>query len=143
MRIGGLCAAVLMLALLARVAHPQGYAFYSGAELFQRFCATCHGASGRGDGLVASSLAVLVPDLTRLSQTNGSTFPALQIRELIDGRAVLEAHGPRFMPVWGYEFWVEEGADVVAEQGTRMIIDKLLEYLRTIQVEVDSAEPGR
>src|SRR6187551_294226 len=37
---------------------------YSGAELFDRFCASCHGSAARGDGPVAASLNVAVPDLT-------------------------------------------------------------------------------
>lgn len=37
------------------------------------------------------------------------------------------------MPVWGYEFWVEEGADVEAEAAVRTIVDQLIAYLRSIQ----------
>jgi mono/diheme cytochrome c family protein len=41
---------------------------YSGAELFQRFCASCHGASARGAGPGAPTLATLPPNLTTLSR---------------------------------------------------------------------------
>lgn len=113
---------------------------YSGEELFQRFCASCHGESARGDGPVARGLATVVPDLTLISRRYGE-FPAALIRESIDGRGVvITAHGTRFMPVWGYEFWVEEGADIVAEDQARETIDRLVEYLRTIQRDADS--PG-
>jgi hypothetical protein len=37
------------------------------------------------------------------------------------------------MPVWGYEFWVEEGGDVVAQSAVRDAIDKLVEYVRSLQ----------
>ena len=37
------------------------------------------------------------------------------------------------MPVWGYEFWVEEGADVVAQRDMKQVIAKLVDYLRSIQ----------
>ena len=37
------------------------------------------------------------------------------------------------MPVWGYEFWVEEGADVVAQREMKQVIAKLVDYLRSIQ----------
>jgi mono/diheme cytochrome c family protein len=127
--------------LASSAAWSQGYAAHSGAELFQQFCAACHGTDGRGGGPVAGSLATLVPDLTRLSERHDGRFPAAEVREIIDGRAVVIAHGTRFMPVWGYEFWIEEGADVVAEEEARIIIDRLVDYLGSIQERIDPAEP--
>ena len=114
---------------------------YSGAELFERFCAACHGEGARGNGPVASSLNVLVPDLTTIGRRYGE-FPAMVIRDVIDGRGIdKRAHGTRAMPVWGYEFWVEEGGDVVAQNSVRDAINKLVEYLRSIQ-RADDAERG-
>jgi hypothetical protein len=37
------------------------------------------------------------------------------------------------MPVWGYEFWVEEGGDVNAQRAVREAINKLVEYLQSVQ----------
>ena len=106
---------------------------YSGDELFERFCASCHGAGARGDGPVARSLNVAVPDLTTIASRYGE-FPATLIRDVIDGRGIdKRAHGTRTMPVWGYEFWVEEGGDVVAQAAVRDAINKLVEYLRSVQ----------
>lgn len=106
---------------------------YSGEELYQRFCASCHGLEGRGDGPVAATLNVATPDLTRLSERRDGQFPAADVREIVDGRAVVVAHGPRTMPIWGYEFWVEEGADVSAEVEARDVINRLVAYLADIQ----------
>lgn len=115
---------------------------YSGGELYRRFCAACHGAGGRGDGPVGARLNVAVPDLTRISARRGGRFPAGEIAETVDGRSLVVAHGTREMPVWGYEFWVEEGGDVTAEADAREIIDRLVDYLRSIQVEpADPAQP--
>lgn len=136
-----LAASVLALALSPDAVRGQGFAAYSGAELFQRFCAACHGEQGRGDGPVAGTLTVLVPDLTELSQRHGDRFPAADVREIIDGRSIVIAHGTRYMPVWGYEFWVEEGADAVAEEDTRIMIDRLVAFLQSIQSLVDPAIP--
>ncbi len=114
---------------------------YSGEELFGRFCASCHGEQAHGDGPVARSLNTVVPDLTRIAARYGE-FPAMLIRDTVDGRGVdVRAHGTRAMPVWGYEFWVEEGGDVVAQSTVREAINKLVEYLRTIQR--DGREPAR
>jgi hypothetical protein len=88
-----------------------------------------------GDGPVARSLGVMVPDLTKITQRYGN-FPTNQIRDTIDGRgARIDAHGLRTMPVWGYEFYVEEGGDVTAQQEMRKTIAKLVDYLRSIQIE--------
>ena len=108
---------------------------YSGQETFMRYCAACHGQSGTGDGPVAAGLPITVPDLTRLQQRSGDAFKEELIRKIIDGREVVIVHGTRYMPVWGYEFWVEEGADDEAKERVNVIVDNLIEYLRSIQVE--------
>jgi mono/diheme cytochrome c family protein len=108
---------------------------YSGEETFMRYCAACHGESGTGDGPVAAGLPISVPDLTRLQQRNGDNFKADLLRKIIDGREVVIVHGTRYMPVWGYEFWVEEGADEKARDRADIIVDNLIEYLRSIQVD--------
>ena len=106
---------------------------YSGPELFDRFCASCHGSEARGDGPVAASLNVAVPDLTTIAARYGE-FPSMLVRDIIDGRGIdKRAHGTRTMPVWGYEFWVEEGGDVNAQRAVRDAINKLVEHLRSVQ----------
>jgi mono/diheme cytochrome c family protein len=106
----------------------------SGEELFQRYCAACHGTDARGTGPVARTMSKRVPDLTRLAEAAGGRFPAAGVRDVIDGRSAVVAHGTRQMPVWGYEFWVEEGADRTAETNARTLIQRLIDHLRSIQV---------
>jgi mono/diheme cytochrome c family protein len=114
---------------------------YSGEELFGRFCASCHGAEARGDGPVSRSLNVAVPDLTRIARRYGE-FPAGLVRDVIDGRGIdTRSHGTREMPVWGYEFWVEEGGDVNAQRAVRNAINKLVEHLRSVQSDDDEGRP--
>lgn len=114
---------------------------YSGEELYVRFCASCHGSAAMGDGPVSRSLNVAVPDLTRIASRYGE-FPAGLIREVIDGRGVdKRAHGTREMPVWGYEFWAQEGGDVNAQKSARDAINKLVEHLRSIQRADDELRP--
>lgn len=105
----------------------------SGAELFERFCAACHGTGAEGDGPVAAGLVTAVPDLTRIRLRNGGRFPADAVRDAIDGRTPVRTHGTRVMPVWGYEFWVEEGADIGAERAARDLVRRLVLYLESIQ----------
>jgi mono/diheme cytochrome c family protein len=116
-----------------------GESDYSGGELFDRYCAACHGASGVGDGPVAASLIKQVPDLTRLAERRGGRFPRGEVRDIVDGRSPVLAHGTQQMPVWGREFWVEQGEDIEAERRARSMIDRLIDYLETIQL----ADAGR
>jgi len=132
-RIGLVAAAALLTGYGASAFEAVSLADYSGEEIFARFCASCHGEMARGDGPVARSLGVMVPDLTKISQRYGG-FPTQLVRDTIDGRgARIDAHGSRTMPVWGYEFWVEEGGDVNAQAEMRKTIAKLVDYLREIQ----------
>jgi hypothetical protein len=93
---------------------------------------------------VSRSLNVAVPDLTTIALRYGE-FPAGRIRDIIDGRGIdMGAHGTRTMPVWGYEFWVEEGGDVNAQRAVRGAITRLVEHLRSVQrSETDNPGPGR
>ncbi|MGD8340266.1 MAG: cytochrome c, partial [Gammaproteobacteria bacterium] len=105
----------------------------SGEEMFMRYCAACHGTDARGTGPVARTMNKRVPDLTQLAISSRGEFPAQAVRDAIDGRAMAVSHGTRQMPVWGYEFWVEEGADVVAERTARQMINRIVAYLESIQ----------
>src|SRR5262245_58209364 len=134
-RLGATTAAALIVTFSVNAFDAVSLADYSGEEIFGRFCASCHGDMAHGDGPVAQSLGVMVPDLTRISQRYGG-FPTQLVRDTIDGRgARIDAHGSRTMPVWGYEFWIEEGGDVAAQQEMRKTIAKLVDYLRSIQAD--------
>lgn len=105
---------------------------------FLEHCASCHGASGRGDGAIGEILAIPVPDLTRLAWEQGGRFPAKYVRWAIDGRTDVIAHGPREMPVWGNEFRHEQGmGDLPAlkpqERDIKARIEDLVTYLKSIQ----------
>lgn len=134
-RYTGLLAAGIIGLVAFSHATAQVFEEYSGEETFHRFCASCHGASGRGDGPVAAGLPIAVPDLTLLEQRQGERFPEATLRKIIDGREIVVYHGTRYMPVWGYEFWVAEGADEAAQRSVEIIIANLIDYLRSIQRE--------
>lgn len=101
----------------------ESSAIEHGADLFQQYCASCHGRGGYGDGPVGRSLMVEPADLTRISARNGGEFPTRRVSELIDGRTIVPAHGPREMPVWGYLLEGEAGNATAS----------VVEYLRSIQ----------
>ena len=105
----------------------------SGKQLFQHLCASCHGAAGRGDGPVAAVLKSKVPDLTRIAERHGGTFPQDQVRQVIEGQARLAAHGAPEMPVWGRELYAFDGEDPVRRARVAELITRLVDYLQSIQ----------
>lgn len=119
---------------LVPVATAEVLSDSSGAQLYQRFCASCHGREGRGDGPVARTFREKMPDLTTLARRGGNQFPRELVRRIIDGQQVPASHGSRVMPVWGQEFWVAEGADEKARQQAAAAIDRLLQHLESMQL---------
>jgi hypothetical protein len=113
--------------------HAQDFTDYSGKQLYMRFCAACHGASGIGDGVVAGSLRIIVPDLTRIARRQGGVFNDERIRRIIDGRTTIPPHGTREMPVWGQEFEGESSAALDGQPSRQVILFRLTNYLRSIQ----------
>jgi len=128
---------VIAIGLLCGCAsHPAQNDALSGLELYQRLCSSCHGADAQGDGPVASLLNVRVPDLTRLAARDGGEFPTEDARRVIDGRNERRAHGPREMPVWGWELYdVSRGNDLDERARTDSMINRLVTYLQSIQRE--------
>ncbi len=106
---------------------------YSGEQLYQRLCASCHGSGATGDGPVAASLKVAVPNLRQLTVRHRGEFPSRQIERIIDGRTVVAPHGTRLMPVWGNELLRSEAGNPEAEKEEAELIRKIVEYLRGIQ----------
>ncbi len=111
-----------------------------GRREFQRSCASCHGATGKGDGVLVEHLRRSPPDLTQLSRRNQGVFPFQRLYEVIEGGG-LAAHGTRDMPVWGTQYRIEDaeyhGDAMTAydpEALARSRILSLLEYLNRIQV---------
>lgn len=124
---------LVVLVLYRSTAWSADYVAMSGQDLYQRFCAACHGAEGRGDGPVAASFKVEVPDLTLLAHRAGNSYPRERVVRIIDGRHILGAHGSRTMPVWGEDLSRLEVGNPDAERATRIVIDRLADYLGQLQ----------
>src|SRR5208337_5189077 len=51
----------------------------SGKEMYNSYCAVCHGTDGKGSGPAASAMKVPPSDLSLLSKNNGGKYPALKV----------------------------------------------------------------
>jgi mono/diheme cytochrome c family protein len=125
----------LLLSACASV-HDRGVTQLSGAAIYDRLCASCHGVDGKGHGPVAPSIKTRVPDLTRLAWRDGGEFPAEDVHRTIDGRLERSAHGSRDMPVWGWRFYRGDDPNDDEERArVDAMIGRLVDHLRSIQVE--------
>lgn len=130
----GFCNAILLLGiafsspLTALQAERSSADIERGRELFNNYCASCHGEEGKGDGPVARHLKKSPANLT-LIQRPGTPFPRGRVAEIIDGEKIVSAHGTRTMPVWGPIFRGEVGYTQAQDD-----INTLVKYLETLQV---------
>jgi mono/diheme cytochrome c family protein len=130
---------VLGSALLARAQvttpprPPLVISSLAGSDLYQFYCATCHGRDGRGQGPVAAALKVAPPDLTGITRRHGGTFPRGRVEDFVtnDGDTVTLAlaHGTRDMPVWGPVF---RGLDP-SDKLVKVRIANVVQYIESIQ----------
>jgi len=102
-----------------------------GRTAFERYCASCHGPEGRGNGPVASVLTTPPPDLTQLKNRFEGVYPSEYVLRTVDGRHQFLAHGTRQMPIWG-NIWRED-TTLGYEAEVQRRLNALLHYLETIQ----------
>ena len=103
----------------------------SGVEMFNTYCAVCHGKDGKGDGPAASEFKIPPANLTLLSVNNNGKFPADHVAETIrTGPRDAKAHGSREMPVWGKVF-SSMGERAQIEQR----IHNLTKYIESLQAK--------
>lgn len=121
-------AVVVLLALVAAgVARAEPNKQHPSKEVFDRYCASCHGTNAKGDGPAASALDPKPADLTMLAKKHGGEYPALELAERIYGPKMPAAHGSPSLPVWG------AFREHPQSRGTTMDIASLTNYIRTLQ----------
>ena len=104
-----------------------------GRAQFVRYCASCHGVEGKGDGTVSRSLKIKPVDLTQLKKNNKGVFPTDKVAATIDGRARVEAHGESKMPVWGEIFEKEAAPQKDPSASAAAKVKAITDYLATLQ----------
>jgi mono/diheme cytochrome c family protein len=102
----------------------------SGKQMFEAYCATCHGKDGKGDGPVAPVLKIRPADLTILARQNEGKFPSIRVAKAITGEAGISAHGSREMPIWGPIFMSMSHQH---ESVVHLRVANLTEYIKSLQ----------
>jgi mono/diheme cytochrome c family protein len=105
----------------------------SGKEMFQTYCAVCHGQDGKGAGPAAGALKMAPADLTQLTRKNNGKFPEQRVSLVITtGPSEILAHGSKEMPVWG-DLFRHMGSN---DPGVaRLRIVNLTDYVKSIQAK--------
>jgi mono/diheme cytochrome c family protein len=96
-------------------------------QMYDSYCAVCHGKDGTGNGPAATALTKAPADLTKISARNGGTFPSIRVQRYIQGADEVPAHGSRDMPMWGDLF------RSLNRDTDQLRIAALADYLKTIQ----------
>ena len=141
-----LAAAIVSAFLVGMSAFPQAQAHAqtaspvvavsvpSGSYVFHTYCASCHGATAKGDGPLADSMKRRPADLTEIAKRNAGVFPSDRVFQSIDGRKPVKGHGGPDMPVWGDAF--ARASDSGGEASVRDRIQSLVVYLESIQTKI-------
>lgn len=104
----------------------------SGKEMFNSYCASCHGRDAKGDGPAAAALNAAPADLTTLAKRNGGKYPTDRVTSVLRGQSKVVAHGTQEMPVWGPVFWrLSQGHEAEVQQR----VANLNRYIESLQAK--------
>lgn len=103
----------------------------SGSEMFNSYCAPCHGKDATGNGPAATALKNPPANLTQLAKKNNGKFPTDHVANILRS-GVAGAHGSTDMPVWGPLFSQVSGRDDAVVQ---MRISNLVHYIESLQAK--------
>jgi mono/diheme cytochrome c family protein len=105
----------------------------SGKEMYNQYCAPCHGVDGKGKGPAAPAMKAQPTDLTQLTKNHEGKYPASYVSGILRfGGGPNAAHGSADMPVWGPLFRsLDKYHDSVAQQR----IANLVAYIETLQAK--------
>jgi len=102
-------------------------------DMFNSYCAVCHGKDAKGTGPAASAMKTPPSDLTLLAQKdNTKKYPSAHVAAVIRGQATTPSHGSQDMPVWGPLFSsISQGHDSQVQQRVANLVD----YIGTLQAK--------
>ncbi|HVI77085.1 MAG TPA: c-type cytochrome [Candidatus Acidoferrum sp.] len=103
----------------------------SGKEMFNSYCAVCHGKDGQGKGPAASAMKTPPTDLAGLAKNSGK-YPAAHVAAVLRGQAITPSHGSQDMPIWGPLFSsISQGHEGQVQQR----VTNLVTYIESLQAK--------
>lgn len=106
----------------------------SGKEMFDSYCAACHGKDGKGNGPAAGALKVPPADLSQLAKSNGGKFPADHVASVLRFGVENPAHGSKDMPTWGALFSSVDNVST-SDALIQLRIHNLTKYIESLQAK--------
>lgn len=103
-----------------------------GKQMFNSYCAPCHGVDGRGNGPAARALKNPPIDLTALARNNHGKYPDTHVLSVLQFGSEIPAHGSSQMPIWGPIF---RRMNVANSQDKDLRLANLTHYLEHLQVK--------
>jgi len=104
----------------------------SGAQLYKRLCAACHGNDLKGNGPAPYPFKDVPPDLTTLARRHGGKFPDAYVADVLRHGVPLPDHSPAEMPTWGTDF---EAGKELDEMQVTLRITNLSAYIKSQQAK--------
>ena len=104
----------------------------SGKETFLKYCASCHGEDGEGNGPAAMALKPPPADLTTLTRRHDGKYPSGWVSATLKFGRNPAAHGSDDMPVWGSRF---RTLDPLHDPTGQQHVDDLVVYIESIQAK--------
>jgi mono/diheme cytochrome c family protein len=103
----------------------------TGAELYNQYCAACHGKDLKGSGSAPEPYKA-PPDLTALAKRNRGIFPEAHVLDVLRNGVVIPAHGLADMPAWGTDSRLMDTSNPsqISER-----IAEMVAYLKSRQVK--------
>jgi len=102
----------------------------SGKEMYEAYCAACHGKDGKGNGPAAAALKIPPADVTKLARQHAGKFPSIKVYRAITGEAGIAAHGSKEMPIWGPIFMSMSHQH---ESELHLRVANLTDYIKSLQ----------
>lgn len=107
----------------------------NGRDIYQQYCAGCHGEIAIGDVPIKDNIVDGAPDLTIIARRYGGVFPLVDVVRQVDGRVMMRGHGdpmPVFGPMLGGPSAVVDTADgspIITKAAVLAVAD----YLESVQ----------
>jgi mono/diheme cytochrome c family protein len=104
----------------------------SGKDMYNAYCAPCHGTDGKGNGPAASAMKSAPVDLMQLTKKHDGKYPAAYVAGVLRFGSGPASHGSADMPAWAPLFRsLDQYHDTVEQQR----VSNLVNYIETLQAK--------